>query len=89
MRRKVVQLQSKMDARVNEVVQLALSQQKPTAGLQLDVIISLASQRCASIVAPNVAARHPKIKAAAEYHQMYPMDDITTMIACELHVSYT
>ena len=41
--RKVASLESQMDARVNEVVQLALSQQG-TAGSHPDVVISPTSQ---------------------------------------------
>ena len=45
MNRKVASFESQMDTRVNEVVQLALSQ-KGTAGSHSDVVISPASQRC-------------------------------------------
>ena len=44
MNRKVASLESQMDARVNEAVQLALSQQGGIAGLHPDVVISPASQ---------------------------------------------
>jgi hypothetical protein len=62
MNRKVASLKSHMDARVNEAVQLALSQQRGTAGSHPDVVISPASQRsisCASTAAPDVQAEHP------------------------------
>ena len=58
MNKKVASLESQMDARVNEVVQLALSQ-RATAGSHPDVVISPASQRhssCASTAAPDVQA---------------------------------
>ena len=62
MNRKVASLESQMDARVNEAVQLALSQ-RGTAGLHPDVVISPASQRCtscASTAAPDIKAdQHP------------------------------
>ena len=88
MNKKVASLESQMDARVNEAVQLALSQ-RGTAGSHPDVVISPASQQrssCASTAAPDVAAEHPKIEAAVEEHQRYPVDDITIPTACELHV---
>ena len=55
MNRKVASLESQMDARVNEAVQLALSQ-RGTAGSHPDVVISPASQRrssCASMRRPT------------------------------------
>ena len=58
MNRKVVSWASQMDARVHEVVQLALSK-RGTAGSHPDVVISPASQRhssCASTAAPDVQA---------------------------------
>ena len=58
MNRRVVSLEYHMDARVNEVVQLALSL-RGTAGSHPDVVISLASQRrscCASTAVPDVQA---------------------------------
>ena len=58
MNKKVASLESQMDARVNEAVQLALSQ-RGTAGSHPDVVISPASQRrssCASTAAPDVQA---------------------------------
>ena len=57
MNKKVASLESQMDARVNEAVQLVLSQQRAIAGSQPDVVISLASQRhrsCASTAAPDI-----------------------------------
>ena len=57
MNKKVSSLESQMDARVNEAVQLVLSQQRAIAGSQPDVVISLASQRhrsCASTAAPDI-----------------------------------
>ena len=65
MNRKVVSLESQMDARVNEAVQLALSRR---GGSHLDVVISPASQRrssYASMAAPDVQAEHPQIEAPA------------------------
>ena len=58
MNMKVASLESQMDARVNEAVQLALSQ-RGTAGSHPDVVISPVSQRrssCASTAAPDVQA---------------------------------
>jgi len=81
MNKKVASLESQMDARVNEAMHLALSQQRTIAGSQQDVVIS-----CASTAAPDVPAEHPKIQAAAEERQRYPVDDITMTTACELHV---
>ena len=89
MNKKVASLESQMDARVNKAVQLALSLQRAIAGSQPDFVISLASQRrssCASTVAPDVAAEHPEIEAAAEEHPRYLVNDITMPTACELHV---
>ena len=68
MNRKVVSLESQMDARVNEAVQLALSQ-RGTAGSHPDVVIIPLSQRlssCASMAAPDVQAdQHPQIEPTA------------------------
>ena len=65
MTRKVASLESQMDARVNEVVQLALSQ-RDTAGSHPYVVISSASLRrssCASTAAPDVQAeQQPQIE---------------------------
>ena len=77
MNKKVVSLESQMDARVNEAVQLALSQQRGIAGSHPNVVISPASQQhssCASMVALVVE------------HQRYPVDDISIPTTCELHV---
>ena len=64
MNRKYASLESQMDAKVNEAVQLALSQ-RATAGSHSDVVISPASQRrssCASTAAPDVQAnQHPTL----------------------------
>ena len=86
MNKRVVSLESQMDARVNEAVQQALSQAIP-GSQPLDIVISPASQRrssCASTAAPDVPAEHPPIEAAPV--ERYPVDDITIPIACELHV---
>ena len=65
MNRKYASLESQMEARVNEAVQLALSQ-RGTAGSHPDVVISPASQRrssCASTAAPDVEAeQQPQIE---------------------------
>ena len=86
---KVASFESQMDARVNDAVQLGLSQ-RSTAGSHPDVVISPASQRrsrCASTAAPDVQAdQHPQIEASAVDDQRYPVDDITIPTACELHV---
>jgi hypothetical protein len=86
---KVASLESQMDPRVNEAVQLALSQ-RGTAGSHPDVVISPASQRrnsCASTAAPDVQAyQQPQIEPTAVDDQRYPVDDITMPTACELHV---
>ena len=78
-----------MDARVNEAVQLALSQ-RGTARSHPDVVISPATQRrssCASMAAPDVQAdQHPQIKPTTVDDQRYPVDDITMPTACELLV---
>ena len=78
-----------VDARVNEAVQLALSQ-RGTAGSHTDVVISPASQQhssCASTAAPDVQAeQQPQIDPTAVDDQRYPVDDITMPTACELHV---
>ena len=80
MNRKVASLESQMDARVNEAMQLALSQ-SGTAGSHPDVVISLVSQRCsncASTAAPDVQAEHqPQIEPTAVDDQRYPVDDVT------------
>ena len=89
MNRKVASLESQMDARVNEAVQLALSQ-RGTAGSHPDVVISPASQRrssCASTAAPDVQAeKQPQIEPTAVDDQRYPVDDVTMPTPCELHV---
>ena len=89
MNRKVPSLESQMDARVNETVQLALSQ-RSTAGLCPDVVISLASQRrssCAFTAAPDIQAdQHPQIEPTTVDDQRYPVDDVTMPTPCELHV---
>ena len=57
MNKKVASLESQMDARVNEAVHLALSQQRSIARSHPDVVISLASQQCsscASMAEPNI-----------------------------------
>ena len=77
-----------MDARVNEAVQLALSQ-RSTAGSCPDVVISPASQRrnsCAFTAAPDAPVEHPQIEAPEVEHQRYPIDDINILTACEIHV---
>ena len=89
MHRKVMSLKSQMDARVNEAMQLALSQQRGISGSHSDVVISPASQRrssCASTVVPDAPAEHPQIEAPEVGHQRYPVDDINIPTACELHV---
>ena len=89
MNRRVASLESQMDARVNEAVQLALSQ-RGTAGSHPDVVISPASQRrssCASTAAPDVQAeQQPQIEPTAVDDQRYPVDDVTMPTPCELHV---
>ena len=64
MNRKVVSLESQMDARINEAIALALSQ-RGTAGSHPDVVISPASQQrssCATTTAPDVEAdQHPRL----------------------------
>ena len=68
MNKKIASLESQMDARVNEEVQLAL-RQRGTAGLHRDVVISPASQRrssSASTAVPNVQAeQQPQIEPTA------------------------
>ena len=70
-------------------MQLALSQ-RGTAGSHLDVVISLASQRCsncASTAVPDVQAKHqPQTEPTAVDDQRYPVDDVTMPTPCELHV---
>jgi len=86
---KVTSLESHMDARVNEAVQLALSQQRGIARSHPDVVISPTSQQCsscASTTAPDVQAEHPQIEAPAVEHQRYLVDDITMPTACKLDV---
>ncbi|KAG2642541.1 hypothetical protein PVAP13_2KG196112 [Panicum virgatum] len=73
MNKKVASLESQMDARVNEAVQLALSQ-RGTAGSHPDVVISPASQRRSSCASTSVD------------DQRYPVDDVTMPTPCELHV---
>ena len=89
MNRKYASLESQMDARVNEVVQLALSQ-RGTAGSHPDVVISPASQRrssCASTAASDVQAdQQPQIEPTVVDDQRYPVDDVTMPTPCELHV---
>lgn len=89
MNKKVASLESQMDARVNEAVQLALIQ-RGTAGSHPDVVISPASQRrssCASTAAPDVQAeQQPQIEPTAVDDQRYPVDDVTMPTPCELHV---
>ena len=89
MNRKFASLESQMDTRVNEVVQLALSQ-RGTVGSHPDVVISLASQRhssSASMAAPDVQAeQQPQIEPTAADDQRYPVDDVTMPTPCELHV---
>ena len=67
-----------MDARINEAVQLALSQ-RDTAGSHPDVVISPASQRrrsCASTAAPDAQAERPQIEA---YGSALPLSPSTTV----------
>ena len=82
-------LESQMDARVNEAVQLALSQ-RGTAGSHPNVVISPVSQRrssCASTAVPDVQAdQHPQIEPPVVDDKWYPLDVITMPTACELHV---
>jgi hypothetical protein len=59
MTRKVQQLENEMDARVQQAVAVALSQQQ-AIGAQPDVVISPASQRhssCASTAAPGMSLK--------------------------------
>ena len=66
MNKKVASLESQMDARVNEVVQQALSQRTIAGPQAQDVVISPASQQCsscASTAAPDVQAEEPQIEA--------------------------
>ena len=89
MNRKVASLESQMDARANEAVQLALSQ-RGTAGSHPEVVISPASQQrssCASTAVPDIQAdHHPQIEPTMVDDQRYPVDDITMPTTCELHV---
>ena len=81
MTRKVASLESQMDTRVNEAVQLALSQ-RGTAGSHPDVVISPASQRrssCAFTAAPDVQAeQQPQIEPTIVDDQRYLVDDWNT-----------
>ena len=75
MNRRVASLESQMDAKVNEAVQLALSQ-RATAGSHSDVVISPASQRrssCASTAARDVQA------------EQQPQIGIQWMMSCKDH----
>ena len=78
-----------MDARVNEEVQLALSQ-RGTVGSHPDVVISPASQRrnsCASTAAPDVQTdQHSQIEPTTVDDQKYPVDDITMLTAYEQRI---
>ena len=81
MNKKVASLESQMDARVNEAVQLALSQKRGIAGSHPNVVISPASQQrssCTSMVALVVE------------HQRYPVDDFPfrqhANYMCELRI---
>ena len=86
MNRKVASLESQMDARVNEAVQIALSQ-KGAAGAHPNVVISPASQRrssCASTAAPDVQAeQQPQIEPTTVDDKRYPVDDVTMTTPCE------
>ena len=89
MNKKVASLESQMDARVNEAMHLCSEPAKDHCWVAAGCCDKLASQRrrsCASTAAPDVPAEHPKIEAAAEERQRYPVDDITMTTACELHV---
>ena len=90
MNMKVASLESQMDAKVNESIALALSQ-RGTTGSHPDVVISPASQRrssCASTAAPDVQAeQQPQIEPTAVDDQRYPVDDVTMLTLCKLHVS--
>ena len=57
MNKKVASLESQMDARVNEAVQLALSQ-RGTAGSHPDVVISLAVAALPDIIRLKCAIHH-------------------------------
>ena len=72
MNKKVASLESQMDARVNEAVQLALSQ-RGTAGSHPDVVISPTSQR-------------RQIEPTAVDDQRYPVDDVTMPTPCEQEI---
>ena len=86
MNKKVVSLESQMDARVNEAVQQALSQRTIAVPQAQDVVISSANQRCsscASTAAPDVQAAQPQIEAPAPVEQQrYLVDDITIPTTC-------
>ena len=60
MNKKVVSLESQMDARVNEAVQLALSQQRAIAGLQPDVVIISRPPSDAAAVHPRRRLTYPR-----------------------------
>src|SRR6185312_4320810 len=86
MNRKVASLESQMDARVNEAVQLDLSQ-RGTAGSHPDVLISPASQRRSSCASTDVQAeQQPQIEPMAVDDQRYPVYEVTMPTPCELHV---
>ena len=89
MTRKVASLKSQMDARVNEAVQLAVSQ-RGTAGSHPNVVISPASQRrnsYTSTAAPDVQAeQQPQIEPTAVDDQRYPVDDVTMPTLCEQEI---
>ena len=89
MNRKYASLESQMNARVNEAVQLALSQ-RATAGSHPDFVISPASHRCsssASTAAPDVQAeQQPHIVPTAVDDQRYPVDDVTMPTPCEQEI---
>ena len=89
MNRKDASLESQMDARVNEAVQLVLSQ-RGTAGSHPDVVISPASQQrssCASTAAPDVQAeQQTQIEPMTVDDQRYPVDDVTMLTLCEQEI---
>ena len=78
-----------MYARINEAVQLTLSQ-RDTAGSHPDVVINPASQRrsnCVSTAAPDVQVeQQPQIEPTVVDDQRYPVDDVTMPTLCEFHV---
>jgi hypothetical protein len=85
MTRKVQQLENEIDARVQQAVAVALSQQQGT-GTQPDVVISPASQRCTSCASMAAPGDEPQENVPAVETQRYPVDDITMHTPCELHV---